>query len=86
MKTINYDGRDIEITAIRFTFANETTVQEGVLIHDTTDKFSDGDTIYGNGWTIDQINDESDLDTLFSSGDASAYWHQNEDGTYNIER
>ena len=85
MKTINYKGRDIEISAIRFTYGTESTVQEGILVHDTTDEFCNGDAIYGNGWTIGMVEDESDLETLFTSGDGSTYIHRNENGTYNVE-
>lgn len=85
MKTINYNGRDIEITAIRFTYADETTVQDGVLLHDTTDEFSDGDTIYGNGWTLDMINDASDIESLLTSTDGTTYFTRNDDGAYHID-
>ena len=85
MKTINYNGRNVEITAIRFTYADETTIQDGVLLHDTTDEFSDGDTIYGNGWTLDMINDASDIENLLTSTDGTTYFTRNDDGTYHID-
>lgn len=85
MKSINYNGTVIEITPIRFTFGSETTVQEGILVHDTSDEYCNGDAIYGNGWTVDMINDADDVETMFTSGDGSTYWHKNEDGTYTIE-
>lgn len=85
MKTITYKGHEIELHAVRYYFQDEQNAQEGVLVHDTTDEFSDGDAIYGNGWTMDDLNDESDLDTLFTSGDGSTYIRRNDDGTYTMD-
>lgn len=85
MKTINCNGRNVEITAIRFTYADETTIQDGVLLHDTTDEFSDGDTIYGNGWTIDMVNDDADVENLLTSTDGTTYFTRNDDGSYHID-
>ena len=82
MKTINYEGREIEITPIRFTFADETTVQDGVLIHDTTDEFSDGDMIYGI--SADAIRDADDLSQLFEDTGCTVFT-RNADGTYHAE-
>lgn len=85
MKSINYNGRDIEVTAIRFTYTDETTIQDGVLLHDTTDEFADGDAIYGNGWTLDMINDADDIETMLTSGDGTTYFTRNDDGIYHID-
>lgn len=85
MKTITYKGREIELHAVRYYFQDEQNAQEGVLVHDTTDEFSDGDAIYGNSWTLDDLNDESDLDTLFTSGNGSTYIRRNDDGTYTMD-
>ena len=85
MKSINYKGTDIEVTAVRFTFGSETTVQDGIMVHDTADEFSDGDAIYGNGWNIGMVNDSDDVESLLTSGDGSTYWHQNDNGTYTVE-
>lgn len=85
MKTMNYQGHEIELTAVSFRFAEETILQEGVLVHDTTDEFSDGDAIYGNGWTLDAIQDKSDLESLLTSGDGSTYITRNDDGTYSMD-
>lgn len=82
MKTINYNGRDIEITAIRFTFADETTVQDGVLIHDTADVFANGDMIYGV--SADAIQDADDLHQLFEDTGCTVFT-RNADGTYYAE-
>ena len=82
MKTINYEGREIEITAIRFTFADETTIQDGVLIHDTTDEFSNGDMIYGV--SSDTIQDADDLSLLFEDVGCTVFT-RNADGTYRAE-
>lgn len=82
MKTINYKGMDIEITAIRFTFADETTIQDGILIHDTNDEFSNGDVIYGV--SADLIQDTSDLAQLFEDTGCTVFT-RNEDGTYHAE-
>ena len=83
-KSINYQGSEIELTEIRFTFRDEPTVQIGVMLHDTADKFHDSDTIYGNGWRLDMINDADDVDTLITSGDGTTYWTM-EGGLYHIE-
>lgn len=85
MKVISHNGTDIEVSPVRFTFGDEATIQEGVLIHDMSDVFRDGDAIYGNGWTIAMINDADDIESLITSSDGSIYWHQNDDGTYTIE-
>lgn len=85
MKTINYNGTDIEITAVRFIYGTETNLQDGILVHDTGDEFCNGDAIYGNGWTIDMVNDSDDVDSLLTSGDGSTYWHKNDDGTYTVD-
>ena len=82
MKIINYKGREIEITPIRFTFADETTIQDGVLIHDTTDEFSNGDMIYGV--SSDAIQDADDLSLLFEDAGCTVFT-QNGDGTYHAE-
>ena len=85
MRIINYKGREIEITPISFYYQEETELQEGVLVHDSQDALCDGDAIYGNGWMADSIQDESDLENLFTSGDGTTYWHKNADGTYTID-
>jgi hypothetical protein len=85
MKNINYQGREIVVSAIQFRFMEEKNPQNGILIHDTADANRDGDAIYGNGWTIDQINDESDLDTLFADTCGTTYWHLGEDGIYVLD-
>ena len=84
MKIINYRGTKIELTAVRYIYGDEKTIQEGVFVHDTTDEFCDGDTIYGNGWTLGMINDEDDIESLLTSGDGSTYFAQNSDGTYHM--
>lgn len=84
MKTMNYQGHEIELNAVFFRFGDEANLQEGILVHDTTDEFSDGDIIFGNGWTLDAILDESDLESLLTSGDGSTYITRNADGTYNM--
>ena len=85
MKTISYQGREIELSAITFFFGREITPHEGVFVHDTADEFGNGDAVYGNGWTLGAIEDESDLESLFASGDGTTYWHKNFDGTYTID-
>lgn len=84
MKTMNYQGREIELTTVFFRFAEEANLQEGVYVHDTTDEFGDGDAIYGNGWTLGAIQDESDLESLLTSGDGSTYITRSADGTYTM--
>lgn len=85
MKTINYKGTGIEISAVRFVYGAEGTMQDGILVHDTTDEFRNGDALYGNGWNINMVNDADDVDSLLASGDGTTYWHQNDDGTYTID-
>lgn len=86
MKTISYMGQEYELSKVYFTWREETTVQEGVLLHAVSDEFHDGDTLFGNGWTLDQINDESDLESLLTSGsDGTAYFHKSFDGTYHMD-
>lgn len=82
MKTINYKGSCIEISAIRFTFADENTIQEGILLHDTTDEFSNGDMIYGV--PFDSIQDADDLTQLFEDTGCTVFT-KNNDGTYHAE-
>ena len=82
MKTINFNGNDIEVSASRFTFADETAIQDGVLIHDTTDEFSDGDIIYGV--SADTIQGADDLAQLFEDTGCTVFT-RNADGTYHAE-
>ncbi len=82
MKTITYNGHEIQLTAIRFTFADETAVQDGILIHDTADEFSDGDIIYGV--PFDFIDDASDLAQLFGDTGCTVFT-QGADGIYHAE-
>ena len=82
MKTINYKGRKIEITEIKFTFAKETTLQDGILIHDMEDEFSDGDMIYGV--SADTIQDAGDIAQLFEDTGCTVFT-RNQDGTYHAE-
>lgn len=82
MKTINYKGHIVEVSAIRFTFADEDTIQDGVLIHDTTDEFSNGDIIYGV--SADTIQDADDLEQLFEDTGCTVIT-RNADGTYHAE-
>ena len=83
MKTMNYQGHEYELTKVFFTYLDESTVQEGILLHAVSDEFCDGDTLYGNGWTIEQVNDESDMENLLTSGnDGTTYFHKCFDGTY----
>lgn len=84
MKTINYNGRNIELTAIKFVYDDETSVQEGVLLHDTTDEFSNGDTIYGCGWRLSMINDAYDVDCLIASNEGTSYATIDVNGVYHI--
>jgi len=86
MKTINYMGQEYELYKVYFTWRECTTVQEGILLHAVSDEFCDGDTLYGNEWTLDQINDESDLETLLNSGsDGTTHFHKAFDGTYHMD-
>lgn len=85
MKSMNYQGHEIELTAVSFRFADEANLQDGILVHDTTDEFGNGDAIFGNGWTLDSIQDESDLESLLTSGDGSTYITRNADGTYHMD-
>lgn len=85
MKSIQYKGTEIEITAIRFIYGDDTTVQDGLLVHDTSDEFGDGDAIYGNSWTIGMVQDEADVESLLTSGDCSTCFSRNDDGTYTVE-
>lgn len=85
MKTIIYKNREIELHAVRYYYRDEQNAQEGVLVHDTTDEFSDGDAIFGNGWTLDAVNDEADLESLLTSGDGSTYIRRKADGTYSMD-
>ena len=85
MKSIQYKGTEIEITAIRFIHGDDTIVQDGLLVHDTSDEFGDGDAIYGNGWTIGIVQDEADVESLLTSGDCSTCFSRNDDGTYTVE-
>lgn len=84
MKSFTYQGHEIQLTTIRFTFGEEATAQDGILMHDANDAFSDGDAIFGNGWNLDMINDESDLESMLTSGDGTTYFSKNADGTYTI--
>lgn len=85
MKSFTYKGTEIEVAAIRFVYGSEETVQDGILVHDSSDEFHDGDAIYGNGWTIDMVSDEDDVETLLSSGDGTTYFHRGDNGIYHIE-
>lgn len=82
MKTINFNGHGIEVSSIRFTFADEATSQEGILIHDTSDEFSNGDMIYGV--SADTIQSADDLKQLFEDTGCTVFT-RNEDGTYHAE-
>lgn len=82
MKTINFKGHDIEVTPILFTFAYETTVQHGTLIHDKTDEFSDGDIIYGV--SADTIQDADDLSQLLEDTGCTVFT-RNAGGIYHVE-
>lgn len=84
-KTITYRDEEHELTKVFFTWRDEQTVQEGILVHAASDEFHDGDTIYANGWSIDAVNDESDLESLLTSGDGTTYFHKNFDGTYHLD-
>lgn len=87
---MKYLGHEIEMKAICFVFGGEDAVQDGIvqdgiLLHDVTDGCHDGDTVYGNGWTVDQIEDDSDLESLITSGDGTTQWHKLDNGVYVIE-
>ena len=84
MKKFKYHDREIEIERVNFYFRDEPTLQEGIMVHDSTDVNSDGNAIFGNGWTLDSIEDSGDLESLFTSGDGTTYWCRNADGSYTI--
>lgn len=84
-KTIKYHWRDIELKAVKFVCGNETVVQDGILVHDTTDEFADGDTIYGNGWRIGYVRDSCDLETLLTSSEGTTNFTVDSDGIYHVE-
>lgn len=85
MKTMQYNGRTVELTDILYRYEKEPELQCGVLVHDTEDKFHDGDAIYGNGWMIDSLESESDLETMLENETGSTDIEQNPDGTWHIE-
>lgn len=85
MKTITFGDEEYELTKVFFTWRDEQTVQEGILLHAMSDKFHDGDAIYANGWSIDIVNDESDMESMLTSGDGTTYFHKNFDGTYHLD-
>ena len=84
-KSFPYRDAAIEITSIRFIYADEKQVQDGILLHYTSDEFHDGDTIFCNGWTINMVNDTDDLETLLTSGDGTTYFTELNPGLYHVE-
>jgi hypothetical protein len=84
-KTISYLGRDIELSTVFYNYRDDAQLHEGVFVHDTTDQFGDGDAVYVNDWTLNYINDSSDLESLFTSGDGVTCIEKNADGTYTVE-
>ena len=79
------DGREIELDAIRYYYQDEAISQDGIMVHYSSDEFCDGDTIYGNGWTLDQINDTDDLRSLLSDTCGTTYWTRLADGLYRVD-
>jgi len=79
------DDHEIILSEITFRFADESNYQTGILLHDGTDVNSDGDTIFGNAWILDMINDTDDVRNLLSSTGGTTYFTRNDDGTYHIE-
>lgn len=77
-------GADFELTRVHYTYLDDTTVQEGILVRVADDPTDDG-VLYGNLWTVDAITDTDDLENLFSSGDGTVYFHKAFDGTYHID-
>lgn len=84
MKSISCNDRIIELYPVRFFYGSEQTAQEGVLVHDSEDKFHDGDAIYGNGWTLDIITDKDDVESLLTSDDGTTYFEKLDNGEYKI--
>lgn len=80
-KTFTINGHDVTFTEIRFIYCDETTVQNGLLIHDETDEYHDGDCIIGNMCEMPETADEAvdmlmyEHPTSYISLRSDGIWH-----------
>ena len=85
MKRMEYEGQEVELVSVAFRYQDDPILQRGVLVRCTSDTFHDSDAIYGNGWTLENINGESDLASMLDDTCGTTYWHYNGDGTYTVD-
>ena len=71
-----------EFTEIKYVCGNETDVQNGILIHDLSDTYHDGDTIIGNNVVLPET--EEDAAAILADTAHTSHWTF-DDGIYRIQ-
>ena len=82
-KVFKINGHQVTIEEIRYVYGEETEIQDGLLIHDETDEFHDGDCIIGNLNTIPETDEEA-ADVLANEY-ASTAITMRPDGIWHVE-
>ena len=83
-KTIHWGGTEMELYDICYYFLDDTR-QRGVLVHDVKDEFSNGDTIFGNGWTVDMVEDKEDFTSMIWDSCGTTSFRRMDNGEYVLE-
>ena len=82
-KFFTVNGHEVEVTSCLYLYKDDP-VQEGVLVHDMTDEYHDGDAIYGDGNVIENIKEASDLEDILNYGAPETSFEKLADGLYKI--
>lgn len=82
-KVFTVNGHEVEVTSCLYLYKADP-VQEGVLVHDMTDEYHDGDAIYGDGNVIENIKEASDLEDILNYGAPETRFEKLADGLYKI--
>ena len=82
-KVFKINGNEVTFEEIKYIYGEETQIQDGLLIHDETDEFGDGDCIIGNLNTIPETDEEAA--DMLANEYASTAITMRPDGIWHVE-
>ena len=82
-KVFTVNGHNVTFEEIRYIYGEEAEIQDGLLIHDETDEFHDGDCIIGNMNTMPETDE--DAADMLEYEHSSTYITLRDDGIWHVE-
>lgn len=82
-KVFTVNGHNVTFEEIRYIYGEEAEIQDGLLIHDVSDEFHDGDCIIGNLNTIPETDEEAA--DMLANEYASTAITMRPDGIWHVE-